>query len=175
MKVVASTIPPLMTLPTENLCSIFETVNKHCGCDAVSFGLINRRLYEILKRTYPTPIFDRCGPNVTVRMDEDTPYPYHHTWRWKMQYIIGNFLGPNYRRRLYNAYWYQYEGSDTAFLNRSVYGDSWTVEEKDLNDRWYDWKHCGANLLRPYGLGEECLPQLKNGTHTLFMSFETIE
>jgi hypothetical protein len=148
----------MMTLPTELLHIILECLDYYGPWpDSVSFGLINRRMYPILKRIYPKPIFNRCGPSYSQVLADGTS----DVWRWKMQYIIGSFLGPDYRQRFYYPGCYENEGSDIPFLKRSIYGDGWSQKEEDYNHRWHDWKQNRYRLdfSHPYLTGEDWYAQ----------------
>ncbi|KAF8863034.1 hypothetical protein BDZ45DRAFT_738713 [Acephala macrosclerotiorum] len=134
----------LEAMPSEILTDIFERLQCRSDWHHISFGLVNKRMYNIMKGYYPEPIPDRWGEGF-------------ESWRWARQYIIGEFLGPEYRSREYHPDWRQDEGSDTPFLKRSIYGDEWGDKEKELNDRWYDYKRLWCEepyLPKPFGMGD---------------------
>lgn len=68
----------------------------------------------------------------------------------------------------------RYQGSDTPFLNREIYGDGLILEqaERDYNNRWYDHKHWGR-LPSPFGKGEEWYEAVFPRLHKHVVRFET--
>ncbi|KAH7327154.1 hypothetical protein BKA65DRAFT_554714 [Rhexocercosporidium sp. MPI-PUGE-AT-0058] len=137
-------------LPIELLMMVFnilEASDQWYAYEMTCLGLASTRLYSVLKIIHPKPICWRKGNNFV-----DT---YHESWIYKLQYDIGTFLGPNYRRRAYDNRFLPWEANDVPFLRRAVYGDSYGEEEKALNERYSDWKSCGlGDQLRPFGKGQ---------------------
>ncbi|KAL2061371.1 hypothetical protein VTL71DRAFT_7644 [Oculimacula yallundae] len=135
--------------PTEILLMIFDILqagDRYITYQITCLGLASPRLYLILKDLEPGTICSRVGGQFTDRNEE--------SWDYKLQFHIGNFLGPDYRRRVYDRRFDRRSANDIPFLPRSIYGDEYGEEEKALNERYFDWKSSivwmGDERLRPF-------------------------
>jgi len=88
-----------------------------------------------MKKDYP-------GPIITHVMDLPPAFvaPDGSLWQEANQCYISKFLGPRYRLRTHDRRFLPWHASDSPFLLRSVYGDTFGEKEKDLNERYNDWK-----------------------------------
>ena len=125
--------------------------DRQCAYQMTCLGLASSRLYSVLKRLHPKPICWRKGGDYTDSSGNG--------WQYKLQYHIGVFLGPDYRRRAYDNRFSRWEANDVPFLRRAVYGEKFGEEEKALNERYRDWKRSSStsvyDRLHPFGKGQE--------------------
>jgi hypothetical protein len=99
-----------------------------------------------MKTFFPDPIYPSPGL-LFNQWDEGF-------WHHEIKGVIGEFLGPDYRPTMCGC---------VPFLRRSVYGDSFTIAEVQLRDRYYNWLsflHLGGEneehiLPRPFGIGND--------------------
>lgn len=153
----ASKSVTILDLPNEILIEIFKHVRGYNWygswslCCMTSLGLCSSRLYHILKIVHPYQICSRSGSGIT---DANGRF-----WPYALQSYISDFLGSDYRPRVYDPRFSRpWQGNDIPFLRRSLYGDGYGDEEKALNDRFFEWKILQRRfemvLPSPFGMGE---------------------
>jgi hypothetical protein len=82
---------------------------------------VSRSFYNILKRRHPTPLWLSC---------KDVPNIKSHKDIFNLASLLKNFMGPRYRM-IY------IEDFGPLFLNRDIYGDCESKQERNLHRRWH--------------------------------------
>lgn len=143
--------PTLTTLPCEVLANILPYLFDRG--DALAFGLSHCKLYDILKAYQPRVLRNNFTPQVRDMAPEEPPddwmafFLLEEARTQRILTIIGDFIGPNYRRTLHHPI-------RTPYLNRSIYGDECGIKEGKLAERWTLHMLPGCDYTSPFGVGE---------------------